>query len=94
MKKRGEGAILFNSGISSIYPILILGNTEIACSGLKNYGQNLHNVLKETGIYVGFVAVATLIKKGTEGYPDLIAETCYDLYDKQNQFETTFPKMN
>ncbi len=94
MKKRGEGAILFNSGISSTYPIPELGNTGIACSGLRNYAQNLHNVLKESGIYVGFVAIATLIKKGTEGDPDLIAETWYDLYDKKDQFETVFPKMN
>lgn len=94
MKERGNGAILFNSGISAIHPIPDLGNTGIVCSGLRNYAQNLHNVLKEEGIYVGFVSVATLIKKGTEGDPDLIAETWYDLYDKQDLFETVFPKMN
>ncbi|MGG3449362.1 SDR family NAD(P)-dependent oxidoreductase [Domibacillus aminovorans] len=94
MKEKGSGAILFNSGISALHPIPELGNTGIVCSGLRNYALNLHNLLKEEGIYVGFLAVATLIKKGTEGDPDLIAETWYDLYDKQDQFETVYPKMN
>ncbi|MDZ5610739.1 SDR family NAD(P)-dependent oxidoreductase, partial [Bacillus pseudomycoides] len=65
MKRNGSGAILFNSGISALQPIPELGNAGIACSGLRNYAFNLHNVLKEVGIYVGFIAVATLIKKGT-----------------------------
>lgn len=94
MEANGSGAILFNSGISAVHPIPQLGNAGIACSGLRNYAQNLHNVLKEKGIYVGFVAVATLIKKGTEGDPDLIADTWYDLYIKQDRIETVFPQMN
>ncbi|WP_433959234.1 SDR family NAD(P)-dependent oxidoreductase [Cytobacillus horneckiae] len=94
MEEKGSGAILFNSGISAVHPIPQLGNAGIACSGLRNYAQNLHNVLKEKSIFVGFVAVATLIKKGTEGDPDLIADTWYDLYIKQDRFETVFPQMN
>ncbi|MFJ7755861.1 SDR family NAD(P)-dependent oxidoreductase [Peribacillus muralis] len=94
MQKNKSGAILFNSGISALYPIPELGNTGIACSGLRNYAQNLHNLLKEDGIYVGFQAISSLIKKGTEADPDLIAASWYDLYRKQDKFETVFPELN
>lgn len=93
MKSRQEGAFLFNSGISAIYPIPQLGNTGIAASGLRNYAQNLHNLLKEQGIYVGFLAVSSQIEKGTAGDPDLIADHWYDMYSKRQKFEDIFPKI-
>ncbi|MGM0168493.1 hypothetical protein IGI39_004248 [Enterococcus sp. AZ135] len=93
MKKRQEGAFLFNSGISALYPIPQLGNTGIAASGLRNYVYNLHNILKDQGIYVGFLAVSAQIEKGTAGDPDLIANQWYDLYSKQEQFETVYPNL-
>lgn len=93
MRKNKSGAILFNTGISALYPISGLGNTGIACSGLRNYAQNLHNLLKEEGIYVGLQAISALIKKGTEADPDLIAESWYELYSKQDKFEKVFPEL-
>lgn len=92
MEKRGSGAILFNSGISAIFPIPQLGNTGIAAAGLRNYAQNLHNVLKKKGIYVGFLSIGTQIKKNTVGDPDLIADEWFNLYTHQNTFEATLPK--
>lgn len=93
MKKQGSGAILFNSGISSIYPIPQLGNTGIACAALRNYAQNLHNLLKEDNIYVGFLSVATMIEKNTDGDPDLISEKWFELYTKQDTFEIVYPEL-
>lgn len=93
MKQRGSGAILFNSGISAVMPIPQLGNTGIATAGLRNYAQNLHNVLKNQGIYVGFLAVAAEIKRDTAGDPDLIAGEWFNLYNKHDQFETIVPDL-
>lgn len=93
MKKPQEGAFLFNSGISALYPIPQLGNTGIAASGLRNYAYNLHNILKEQGIYVGFLAVSAQIEKGTVGDPDLIADQWYDMYSKKELFEAVYPKL-
>lgn len=93
MREYKSGAILFNSGISALHPIPQLGNTGIACSGLRNYAQNLHNLLKEEGIYIGFQTISALIKKGTEADPDLIAESWYELYSKQDKFENIFPDL-
>ncbi|GAB6926604.1 hypothetical protein JCM10914A_05870 [Paenibacillus sp. JCM 10914] len=61
-------------------------------AGLRNYATNLYNELKDTGIYVGHLSIGTFIKVGTDGDPDLIAEAWYDLYDKKNRFEETFPQ--
>ncbi|MFD0897413.1 SDR family NAD(P)-dependent oxidoreductase [Loigolactobacillus binensis] len=93
MQAQGHGAILINSGITSVYPLPQLGNTGIACAALRNYAQNLHNVLQPAGIYVGLLSVAAAIKKGTAGDPDLIAAKWYDLFVQQNQFEAIYPEI-
>ncbi|MEH7589167.1 SDR family NAD(P)-dependent oxidoreductase [Priestia megaterium] len=92
LQEKGEGAILFTTGLSAFHPIPQLGNAGIVMSGIRNYATNLHNVLKEQGIYVGHLSIGTFIAAGTEGDPDLIAEAWYDLYSKKEQFEATFPK--
>ena len=92
MQEKGEGAILFTTGISAFYPIPAIGNAGIAKSGLRNYLTNLHNILKGQGVYVGHLSVGAFIAPGTEGDPDLIAEAWYDLYRKKAPFEATFPR--
>ncbi|MGE7768196.1 SDR family NAD(P)-dependent oxidoreductase [Peribacillus sp. NPDC096540] len=74
MQQNGAGAILFTTGISSMHPIPQLGNAGIVMAGIRNYATNLHNILKEQGIYVGHLSIATLIEPGTEGDPDIIAD--------------------
>lgn len=92
LQEKGEGAILFTTGLSACYPIPQIGNVGIVMSGVRNYATNLHNVLKEQGIYVGHLSIGTFIAAGTEGDPDLIAQAWHDLYSKKEQFEETFPK--
>lgn len=81
MREKGDGSILFTTGISAVHPIPAVGNAGIAKSGLRNYLANLHNILKDQGVYVGHLSVGVVIAPGTEGDPDLIAETWYDLSD-------------
>lgn len=92
MIKNRSGAILFTTGLSAMFPLPSIGNVGIVMSGLRNYATNLYNELKEKGIYVGHLSIGTFIQAGTAGDPDHIAEAWYDLYEKKNCFEETFPQ--
>jgi NAD(P)-dependent dehydrogenase (short-subunit alcohol dehydrogenase family) len=92
MLNNRSGAILFTTGLSAMFALPFIGNVGIVMSGLRNYATNLFNELKDKGIYVGHLSIGTLIQPGTAGDPDLIAETWYDLYEKKNCFEETFPQ--
>lgn len=91
MEAKGEGAILFTTGMSAFYPIPFLGNAGIIMAGVRNYATNLHNMLKDKGIYVGHLSIGVMIAPGTEGDPDLIAEAWYEQYASKEQFEAMFP---
>ncbi|GAA3410784.1 SDR family NAD(P)-dependent oxidoreductase [Paenibacillus hodogayensis] len=92
MIQQGAGAILFTTGISAMQPIPMIGNVGIVMSGLRNYATNLHNELKEKGIYVGHLSIGTLIQSGTAGDPDRIADVWFDMYEKRDHFENVFPE--
>ncbi|AJS60062.1 SDR family NAD(P)-dependent oxidoreductase [Paenibacillus sp. IHBB 10380] len=92
MINNGSGAILFTTGLSAMAPLPIIGNIGIVMSGLRNYATNLHNELKEKGIFVGHLSIGTFIQPGTAGDPDSIAEVWYNLYERKNRFEETFPQ--
>lgn len=91
MLNNGSGAILFTTGISAMFPLPFVGNGGIVMSGIRNYAANLHNVLKEKGVYVGHLSIGTLIQAGTAGDPDVIADTWYNLYEKKEHFEEVLP---
>jgi len=90
MINNGSGAILFTTGLSAMFPMPFVGNVGIVMSGLRNYATNLHNELKDKGIFVGHLSIGTFIQPGTAGDPDIIAEAWYDMYEKKDRFEETF----
>lgn len=92
MMSSRSGAILFTTGISAMYPLPFVGNGGIVMSGIRNYAANLHNELKDKGIYVGHLSIGTAIAAGTAGDPDVIAETWYQQYESQERFEAVFPQ--
>lgn len=92
MLEKKTGALLFTTGISSVQPLPRLANVGIAISGLRNYLTNLHHEVAPKGIYVGHLAIGVMIQPGQEGDPDTIADVWYNMYDKQDQFETIFPR--
>ncbi|MEK4475021.1 SDR family NAD(P)-dependent oxidoreductase [Paenibacillus sp. FSL R7-0048] len=91
MIHRGSGAILFTTGISAMFPLPFVGNGGIVMSGIRNYATALHNELIDKGVFVGHLSIGTMIQAGTAGDPDVIAETWYSLYEKQDNFEEVFP---
>lgn len=42
MLEKGDGAILFTTGLSALYPMQFMGSVGIALAGLRNYVMNLH----------------------------------------------------
>ncbi|MFP3392005.1 SDR family NAD(P)-dependent oxidoreductase [Brevibacillus sp. SIMBA_040] len=91
MINNGSGAILFTTGISAMFPLPMIGNAGIVGAGIRNYATNLHNELKEKGVYIGHLSIGTLIQTGTAGDPDVIADAWYNLYENKDRFEETFP---
>ncbi|MDN4087829.1 SDR family NAD(P)-dependent oxidoreductase [Paenibacillus polymyxa] len=92
MINNASGAILLTTGISAMVSYPSVGNVGMVMSGVRNYATNLHFELKEKGIYVGHLSIGTVIQAGTAGDPDLIAEAWYNLYEKKDCFEDTFPQ--
>lgn len=92
MINNGSGAILFTTGISAIFPLPFVGNGGIVMSGIRNYASNLHNQLKEKGVFVGHLSIGTMVQVGTAGDPDIIADAWYNLYVNKDRFEEIFPQ--
>ncbi|CAM3205602.1 SDR family NAD(P)-dependent oxidoreductase [Paenibacillus taichungensis] len=91
MIERSEGALLFTTGLSALYPMQMMGNIGITMAGLRNYLLNLHTDLAPKGIYVGHLSLGVFIKKGTQTDPDYIADAWFDMYTKGDKAEETFP---
>lgn len=91
MINNGSGAILFTTGVSTMFPLPYAGNAGIVGAGIRNYAANLHNELKEKGVFVGHLSIGAMIQPGTAGDPDVIAEAWYNRYEKKDHFEEIFP---
>ncbi|OEL08336.1 SDR family NAD(P)-dependent oxidoreductase [Staphylococcus equorum] len=92
MINKGSGAILFTTGVSTMFPLPFAGNSGIIGAGLRNYAENLYNEMEEKNIFIRHLSIGTVIESGTIGDPDSIADTWYNLYNKKEQFEEIFPQ--
>lgn len=94
MIERGEGALLFTTGLSAYYPLPIMGDLGIAMAGLRNYLSNLTAALSPKGILVANRSLAVQIEAGTgkENDPDIIAEMWYQVYKNNDSGEAIYPK--
>lgn len=95
MLAKKDGALLFTSSLSALYPIPMLGNLGIAMAGLRNYIANLHTELSPKGIFVGHRPLGVLIKEpgeGTVNDPDQIANMWYQAYTDKRVWEEEYPK--
>jgi NAD(P)-dependent dehydrogenase (short-subunit alcohol dehydrogenase family) len=88
MLERKRGAILVTTSGSGYFPMEILTPIGMAMAALRQYTLCLSQALSGTGIYVGTVCIAIVIRKGDrEGDPDTIAQTFFDLYQRRDRTE-------
>lgn len=87
MVKRRRGAIIFTGGGSAVNPVPMLTPIGIAMAAARSYAMSLAHELRPTGVYVGYVAIATYIQPNTEGDPDKIAETYWKMYVERERAE-------
>lgn len=90
MLKRGEGALLFTTPLSSVYPIPRTASVGIIASALRTYARNLHIELKPKGIYVGHLSLGLFMKPGEET-PSLVANAWYNMYLSKEKDEEVYP---
>jgi len=64
LTERGDGALLFAGGLSSVVPMPPLGGLALTSAALRNYAVTLHAALKPKGIYAGTITVGGLIDRG------------------------------
>jgi NAD(P)-dependent dehydrogenase (short-subunit alcohol dehydrogenase family) len=84
----GEGTILVTTGGGSINPVPFFANINFAAAGLRNWTLNLHNELKEHGVYVAHVAISAWIGAGhPDAEPDVIARKYVELYRTRTEPE-------
>lgn len=63
MRERGDGALLFASGISATTPTPQLGNIGVAFAGLRNYVGSVNLEVAGDGVYAGVVHIGGLIRR-------------------------------
>ncbi|MFJ8019357.1 SDR family NAD(P)-dependent oxidoreductase [Streptomyces sp. NPDC096311] len=91
MIERGSGTLLFTTGASSAVPFPQMGNVGIGGGALRNWALALNAELKDKGVYVAHVPIATFIGKGgPETQPETIAEVYWDLYTKRDEAERMY----
>ena len=88
MLARRRGALLLTTSGSGYFPMQILTPIGMAMAAVRQYAYCLSQALEGTGIYVGTVCIAIVIRKGdTPGDPDRIAEIYHDLYARRDRVE-------
>lgn len=92
MLSRGTGTIIFTTGAGS-GPMIIpqVANVQIATGGLRNWALNLHESLRERGVYVAHVALAAAIGQGNPAAePDAIANAYWKLHTERTEPELVY----
>ncbi|MFF4990638.1 SDR family NAD(P)-dependent oxidoreductase [Streptosporangium saharense] len=64
MIERGEGGLLFATGLSAVTPMPALGNLAILSASLRTYAVTLNAALAGTGVYAGCLVIGGVIERG------------------------------
>jgi len=88
MLARKRGAILITTSGSGYFPIEILTPIGMAMAAVRQYALCLSQALTGSGVYVGTVCIAIVIRRGDpRADPDTIAATYHELYTKRDRTE-------
>ncbi|MGI5327204.1 SDR family NAD(P)-dependent oxidoreductase [Actinomadura nitritigenes] len=64
MLERGDGALLFAGGLSSVVPLPTIGSLALSSAALRNYAITLNAALADRGVYAGTLTIGGLIERG------------------------------
>jgi hypothetical protein len=72
MIERGDGALLFTSGVSAVVPLPSHTNVAIAMAGLHRYVESLNISLSDSGVYAGNFVIGEL--RPPADYADILLD--------------------
>lgn len=86
--KERNGAFLLTGGGFGIHPNAQYGSLSLGKAGIRSLAYQLHDRLKDEGIFVGMVSIAGLISTASETHsPAILAEDFYKLYTERINVE-------
>lgn len=86
--KQKQGAFLLTGGGLAVNPMAAYGSLSIGKAGLRSLAYQLHERLKEEGIYAGLLTVAGFINPGSATHsPEVLAELFWKLYEQRSEVE-------
>jgi NAD(P)-dependent dehydrogenase (short-subunit alcohol dehydrogenase family) len=84
MRERGQGALLYSTGRSSILPMKLLGSLGPSSAGLRHYVYSLNEELRGTGIFVGTAVILARMERSTA---EKVAALYLDMIEKRDRVE-------
>ncbi|MDI6523810.1 SDR family oxidoreductase [Leuconostoc suionicum] len=93
MLSYNSGALLFTTGLSSIYPNSNMSESTLAKSALRNYILMLDKSLIDQNIFVGHISLGIFLKENSHDVsdPDTIAQRWYEKYKNNEHGEELYP---
>jgi NAD(P)-dependent dehydrogenase (short-subunit alcohol dehydrogenase family) len=86
--KKSRGAVLLTGGGTATQPNPDMASISLGKAGIRNLGQQLHQVLKPEGIFVGTLTVMGWIQPESKTHsPKILADKFWELYTSRNTFE-------
>lgn len=89
--EKSKGSILLTGGGTAIQPNPNLSSISLGKAGIRNLAYQLHDVLKEKGIYVGTLTIMGWIQPDSETHsPSILGNKFWELYKNRNDVEVTY----
>jgi NAD(P)-dependent dehydrogenase (short-subunit alcohol dehydrogenase family) len=93
--ERGDGALLFAGGLSSVVPMPPLGGLALYAAALRNYAITLNAALAPAGVYAGTITIGGLIERGDihramQDNPDLFGGAAVETLNPDELAETVW----
>lgn len=86
--KQKKGAFLLTGGGLALNPSAEYGSLSIGKAGVRSLAYQLHDQLKDDGIYVGLLTVAGFILPHSETHsPEILADLFWNLYNERTAVE-------
>ncbi len=87
MVERGDGALLYTIGAAGRYPLVTHAGPGIAMAGLRMYARSLNKEVADSGVYVGLLTVAGVIRPGSDIDPEAMADLLWSMYTQRDRDE-------